>query len=126
VLEYRRPGSSYDAGRSSIGSGLPNAGLAVWHIVEDADLQKNLNPPAAADNWYRQGVLLERAYNTISPSKKELVDPWALYTAEDTDKYGPVQLNWSDGSQSGLQVYVQPSAFKAMKAMNLIVNVGCH
>jgi M6 family metalloprotease-like protein len=112
ILEYRRPGSSYDAGRAANGGGLPNAGLAVWHIVEDAAAQKLLNPPAAANNWYRQGVLLERA-NGGSP----IDDSKALFGTANT----PLFLNWSDGSSTGFKVVLQSGTSAAPDSVSLTI-----
>jgi M6 family metalloprotease-like protein len=102
ILEYRSPGTSYDAGRGNVGGGFPlsqfntaNAGLAVWHIVEDEGLQKKLSPPKEANNWYRKGVLLVRA-----DGRSTLDDSRALFTT----RTSPLVLRWSDNSVAGFNV----------------------
>ena len=67
--------------------GLPEAGLDLWHVVEDEASQEKLGLPAGANNWYRRGVLLRRS-NGGSP----LDDNEALYTAAQTNIF----LTWSD------------------------------
>jgi M6 family metalloprotease-like protein len=97
ILEYRRPGTSYDNGRPyGGGSGLPNAGVAMWHIIENPTLQAKMNPPAGADNYYRKGVLMVRAAGGVTTSGASLIfnDESALGTTYNM----PAYLYWSDGS----------------------------
>lgn len=101
VLEYRRPGTSYDAGRASgAAAGLPAAGLAIWQIIENPSFRER-NVLAGAANFYEKGVRLVRA----DPSTP-LKDGKALFTASS----GTIYLKWSDGSDTGFQILVQPDA----------------
>jgi hypothetical protein len=102
ILEYRRPGTSYDAGRGNAGGGLPNAGLALWHIVEDDASQKKLGPPSSADNWYRKGVRLVRRNGSI-PFQNEQ----ALYSATNSTLF---LQHWSDQSPSGFTMRLLDAA----------------
>jgi M6 family metalloprotease-like protein len=96
ILEYRRPGVSYDAGRGAAGGGLPNAGLAVWHVIEDSGRQQILKPqPPSVWNFYRRGVLLIRANGG-----KPVNDKVALFMNRNTN----LPLTWSDGSRVSLAV----------------------
>jgi hypothetical protein len=70
---------------------LPNAGLAIWHVVEDSSLQKKLSPPSGADNWYRKGVLLVRANGGMP-----LDDSQALFTKANV----ATGLVWTNGSSA--------------------------
>lgn len=92
ILEYRRPGSSYDVGRGTDGGGgfLP-AGLAVWHVIEDQGLRQRIGLPQTADNWYRQGIRLIRA---DGGTPLPVNDQQALFAKKNTR----LSLTWSDGS----------------------------
>jgi M6 family metalloprotease-like protein len=56
IIENRFRGSSYDNGRPGAGGGLPNDGIAIWHIIEDPALYPN-----PGGEWGREGIRLIRA-----------------------------------------------------------------
>jgi M6 family metalloprotease-like protein len=130
IVEYRFRGSSYDAGRNSIGAGhgLSNDGIAIWHIIEDPALYQTVQlPPKHDGGWGRQGIRLIRADGGVpSGYSVELVggipipiplppnDDHALFANQfdfvsDTGasrggNASPVRPRWFDGSETGFEV----------------------
>jgi M6 family metalloprotease-like protein len=90
IVENRWPGSSYE-------QGLPDQGLAIWHIDENY---------AGQDGWGRQTIHLERAQG-MAPA-----DAWAsLWDGADplgsynfTPGSSPANSRWQDGSSSSIGV----------------------
>jgi M6 family metalloprotease-like protein len=102
LLENRWRNRSYDAGAGGAGAGIPQDGLAVWHILEDPALYPRVNAPANTPlDWARRGVRLIRA-NGGTPFD----DSHALFGLSMTlsDSTSPANLRWLDGSPSGFEV----------------------
>ncbi|MGH9938890.1 MAG: hypothetical protein ACREAM_21830, partial [Blastocatellia bacterium] len=119
---------SYDAGRGGAGGGLPNDGIAIWHILEDPALFKHSPAPISGEGeWGRRGIRMIRADGGV-PNGQEcrLVGPIQvcrplpaddakalLNTAGDfisdkdargNGKSSPARLRWIDGSATGFEV----------------------
>jgi M6 family metalloprotease-like protein len=81
-------------------TGLPDAGLAIWHVIEDATVYGNLQAPSgvpaadwdsvASTDWGRRAIRLIRA----DPSRP-LNDAHALWHGPD---HSVVDLKWANGS----------------------------
>jgi immune inhibitor A len=101
IVENRWPGTSFD-------QGLPGAGLAIWHIIED---------PSLATDWGRRAVSLRRA-NGGAP----VDDAMALFNgsspalAYDLDDDSALQnLRFRNNRRSGIRIAAIPAAGKSMK-----------
>lgn len=116
---------SYDAGRGGVGEGLPNDGIAIWHVIEDPKLLE-LSKPPVADNWGRRGIRLVRAdggvpgqscrqvggipicmYLPADDSKALLSNPGDFISGAAARRNGqssPARLRWIDGSSAGFRV----------------------
>ncbi|MGD2114982.1 MAG: hypothetical protein PVG07_08015, partial [Acidobacteriota bacterium] len=116
LLENRWAGHSYDAGPPGKAAALPDQGLAIWHVIEDRELSKNLHDKTGVDmnklpcvwnDWARRGIRL------IRPVRGSASDREALWDGEDPrtgydispfyDSGHPerVILRWADGVPSG-------------------------
>ncbi|MBN1996740.1 T9SS type A sorting domain-containing protein [candidate division KSB1 bacterium] len=102
IVENRHPGLNYD-------SALPDAGLAVWHIIENADIYKNLPAPSGvsvsdwatigANDWGRRAIRMIRpVYGPPFNNAK------ALWDGSDPETGYDLYLDWADGSPSGFAI----------------------
>ncbi|MFQ5887763.1 MAG: CARDB domain-containing protein [Candidatus Hydrothermarchaeales archaeon] len=111
IVENRWPGNSYD-------KGLPDQGLAVWHIIEDPKIYEKINEPYTEPwDWGRRAISLRRVNGG-----KPLSDSQALWDGSDpktgydlSDTSSPSNLKWQNGQPSGLSIKQIPSASPAMK-----------
>jgi hypothetical protein len=102
LVENRWRGSSYDAGLPRAGGGLPQDGLAVWHVIEDPALWKQVESGASQRDWGRRGLrLIRRNGGTPRDDSKALL---AAPGDGIDDRTGPARLVWLDGSRSGFSV----------------------
>lgn len=103
LVENRWRAGSYDAGVPGSGDGIPQDGLAVWHIVEDPALfAKAPAPTGGPDDWGRRGLRMIRR-NGGTP----VDDANALVAREGDgldDTTGPARLVWLDGTRSGFSI----------------------
>ncbi len=112
IVENRQPGLAYD-------SNLPDAGLAVWHIMEDPAVYGNLPTPTgvnAADwasinpgDWGRRAIRMIRPiYGPPFDNRTALwdgSDPATGYDLLSTDSNpNHVTLKWADGTPSGFAI----------------------
>lgn len=119
---------SYDAGRGGSGGGLPNDGIAVWHILEDPALFKYSPAPISDEGeWGRRGIRMIRADGGVPNGQDcRLLGPIQvcrplpaddakalLNTAGDfisdidargNGKSSPARMRWIDGSATGFEV----------------------
>ncbi len=103
LLENRWRGATYDRGRSGAGGGLPNSGLAIWHIIEDPALLPLSNPPIGGPGeWGRRGIRLVRANGGVPEDDAQALFRTAGVTVGDDTS--PAHLRWIDGSPSGFTV----------------------
>jgi M6 family metalloprotease-like protein len=118
IIENRWRGTSYDAGRGAE-PGVPNDGLAVWHVVEDPALYAKMSPaPPNTDaaEWGRRGIRLIRADGgapggcvTVGPAcvPNPADDAKALFRSYGATVSGgtsPASLRWLDGTSAGFEV----------------------
>jgi M6 family metalloprotease-like protein len=103
VIENRWRGSSYDAGRSGAGGGLPNSGIAIWHILENPALLLLSTPPTGGPGeWGRRGIRLVRANGGVpQDDANALFRTVGATVGPDTT---PAKLRWIDGSSSRFTV----------------------
>lgn len=103
LIENRTRGTSYDAGRGGAGGGLPNNGIAIWHILENPALLPLSKPPLGdPGEWGRRGIRLVRA-NGGTP----VDDAKALFRTSGVmvgPSSTPAKLRWIDGSSSHFTV----------------------
>lgn len=105
LIENRWGGTTYDRI-------LPDAGLAVWHVMEEYCLsgQGWMEPPPniPPDDWGRQGLGgIRRAVRLIRPDQASDEDTRALWddgwydllSEDDDPKHA--ELRWADGTPSG-------------------------
>jgi len=105
LIENRWGGTTYDRI-------LPDAGLAVWHVMEESCLsgQGWMEPPPniPPDDWGRQGLGgIRRAVRLIRPDPTYDEDTRALWddgwydllSEDDDPKHA--ELRWADGTPSG-------------------------
>jgi M6 family metalloprotease-like protein len=113
LLENRWRGSTYDLGRGGAGGGLPNSGLAIWHIIEDPALLTLSTPPIGAPGeWGRRGIRLVRANGGVpEDDAKALFRVAGATVGDDTS---PARLRWIDGSPSGFTVTLLSDAGSAV------------
>jgi M6 family metalloprotease-like protein len=112
IVENRCPNLNYD-------SNLPDQGLAVWHIIEDPDIYKNLSAPAGvnaadwasigANDWGRRVIRMIRpVYGPPFNNSKALWDGSDPETGYDllSDDPDPshATLKWADGTPSGFAI----------------------
>lgn len=101
LIEYRRPTGTYDEGVASLCSGVSQAGLAVWHIVEDPALLARARLPdgVSPGEWGRGGIRLIRANGgtPIDDANALFTTPGAVLSDDST----PARLRWADGSATG-------------------------
>lgn len=88
IVENRWPGGSYEAG-------LPDKGLAIWHINE-----RYQNNP---DNWGRKTIQLVWAGPPGDESR-------ALWDGNDPQTPTSTYLNWANGYYSGIGLFSIPPA----------------
>lgn len=116
LLENRWRGTSYDAGGPKIGAGIPMDGLAVWHVIDDPTIfneVKPFPPTGVLGEWGRLGVRLIRANGSVPVD-----DAAALFAQKDmliSDLTWPANLQWLDGSPSGLSIKLLTNAAPVMK-----------
>ncbi len=102
IVENRHPGLNYD-------SKLPDSGLAVWHIIEDPDIYKNLPAPAGvkasdwstigANDWGRRVIRMVRpVYGPPFDNSK------ALWDGSDPATGYDLYPDWADGTPSGFAI----------------------
>jgi len=127
IVENRQPGlpNAYD-------SSLPDAGLAVWHIMENPDVYQNLPAPVGVDpadwagigagDWGRRAIRMIRpVYGPPFDNTKALwdgSDPLTGYNlvSDDPDpSHG--KLVWHDGTPSGFGVKKISAAGQYMEAL---------
>jgi|GEM_PF-1905559 len=116
LLENRWSGQSYDAGPSGRAAPLPDQGLAIWHVIEDRELSKNLYDKTGVDmkklpcvwsDWARRGIRLVRPVRGSADDREALwdgKDPRTGYDISPFDDPGHpdrVILRWADGVPSG-------------------------
>ena len=112
IVENRCPNLNYD-------TNLPDQGLAVWHIMEDPDIYKNLPAPAGvnagdwstigANDWGRRVIRMIRpVYGPPFDNTKALWDGSDPATGYDllSDDANPnhATLKWADGTPSGFAI----------------------
>lgn len=112
IIENRQPGMGYD-------SDLPDAGLAIWHIMEDANVYENLTAPAgvdpgnwatiAAGDWGRRAIRMIRpVYGPPFNNNLALwdgADPATGYDLLSVDvNPNHATLKWADGTPSGFSI----------------------
>lgn len=105
IVENRWRGTSYDAGIVRVGVGIPQDGLAVWHVAEDPkvfDRALQLPPTGAEGDWGRRGIRL------IRKNGGGLYDDARALIGREGDKIedrdGPAKLVWLDGVPSGFSI----------------------
>jgi len=112
IIENRQPGLAYD-------SSLPDAGLGIWHIMENPDVYENLPTPVGvpASDWATIGAgdygrrsvrMLRPVYGPPFNNNTALwdgSDPLTGYNllSDDPDP-NHVSLKWFDGTPSGFAV----------------------
>ncbi len=116
LLENRWAGNSYDAGPSGRATPIPDQGLAIWHVIEDRELSKNLYDKTGVDmkhlpcvwsDWGRRGIRLIRPVRGSASDREALWDGKDPRTGYDISPfYDPghpdrVILRWADGVPSG-------------------------
>jgi hypothetical protein len=70
LIENRWRGTSYDAGGSKIGAGIPMDGIAIWHVIENPavfDAVFPFPPTGVKGEWGRLGIRL-RSMSENSPT----------------------------------------------------------
>ncbi|MBN2357320.1 T9SS type A sorting domain-containing protein [candidate division KSB1 bacterium] len=102
ILENRQPNLVYD-------SNLPDQGMAIWHIMEDTDIYKNLPAPTGVDpaNWATIGPddWGRRVIRMIRPVYGPPFDNTkALWDGSDPVTGYDVALDWHDGTPSGFVI----------------------
>jgi hypothetical protein len=105
LVENRWRAGSYDAGIAHVGVGLPQDGLAVWHVIEDPkafDTALQLPPTGGEGDWGRRGLRLIRRNGGL------LYDDGRALIAKQgdgiDDRKGDARLVWLDGTPSGFSV----------------------
>lgn len=120
IIENRRQ-SSYD-------QSLPSEGLAVWHIIEDAQVHDTLPVPHGVDaqrwndpafkGWARRGIRMIRPIYG-PPINWSLWDGARRATGYDLLSSDPdpdhATLRWSDGTSSGFGITGIPAASSSMR-----------
>lgn len=116
LLENRWAGQSYDAGLSGKAAPLPDQGLAIWHVIEDRELSKNLYDKTGVDmkqlscvwsDWARRGIRLTRPVRGSASNGEALWDGKDPRTGYDISPFHDpghperVILRWADGVPSG-------------------------
>lgn len=116
LLENRWAGQSYDAGPSGKATPIPDQGLAIWHVIEDRELSKNLHDKAGVDmtqlpcvwsDWARRGIRLIRPVRGSASDREALWDGkdprtgYAISPFHDPGHPDRVILRWADGVPSG-------------------------
>jgi len=112
IIENRYPNLEYD-------SNLPDKGLAVWHIMEDPDIYKNLIAPSGvnpgdwatigANDWGRRVIRMIRPVSGPPFDNSKALwdgsDPATGYDllSEDADP-NHATLKWADGTPSGFAI----------------------
>ncbi|MBC8180597.1 T9SS type A sorting domain-containing protein [candidate division KSB1 bacterium] len=102
IVENRCPNLKYD-------SNLPDKGLAVWHIMEEPDIYKNLPAPAGvnpgdwatigANDWGRRVIRMIRPlYGPPFDNSK------ALWDGSDPATGYDVELSWHDGTPANIAI----------------------
>jgi len=103
LLENRWRGSSYDAGRPPLSSGIPADGLAIWHIIEDPARLVFSNPPLGAPGeWGRRGIRLVRRNGGVPEDDTRALFSLAGQTISSATS--PARLRWADGSATGFTI----------------------
>ena len=112
IIENRQPGLAYD-------SDLPDAGLAIWHVMEEAHVYENLAAPAGvsaanwatigAGDWGRRAIRMIRpVYGPPFDNRFALWDGADALTGYDllsTDANpNHATLKWADGTPSGFSI----------------------
>jgi hypothetical protein len=124
IIENRWPDDTYD-------KKLPDAGLAVWHIIENLNRYEKLaKPPQVTpemwksitnpDDWGRSCVRLIRAVTLPNiDDRKVLFDssqPETGYDLLDRDENPTYStLTWADGTPSGFSLLQIPKAGPVMR-----------
>jgi M6 family metalloprotease-like protein len=101
LLENRWRGTSYDAGGSDIGSGIPADGLAIWHVIEDPALF-NAVISGCLDQWGRTGIRMIRANGGVTFDDKKAL--FSTPGAVISDVTNPANLRWLDDKPSGIRI----------------------
>ncbi|HPN34574.1 MAG TPA: M6 family metalloprotease domain-containing protein [bacterium] len=125
IVENRQPDIAYD-------SDLPDAGLAVWHIIEDAAVYGSLGAPAGvsagdwatigATDWGRRAIRMIRpVYGPPFNNALALwdgADPATGYDLLSTDPDAShATLKWADGSPSGFNIKEISASGQEMSAL---------
>jgi M6 family metalloprotease-like protein len=105
LVENRWRAGSYDAGIVRVGVGLPQDGLAVWHVIEDPkafDTALQLPPTGGEGDWGRRGIrLIRRNGGMLYDDGRALLD----HPGDSIDdRKGSARLVWLDGTPSGFSV----------------------
>jgi M6 family metalloprotease-like protein len=112
IVENRQPGLAYD-------TNLPDAGLAIWHIIEEPNMYEKLAAPVgvssgdwatvSTDDWGRRAIRMIRpVYGP--PFNNQLAlwdgsDPITGYDLLSTDPNpNHATLKWADGTPSGFSI----------------------
>jgi M6 family metalloprotease-like protein len=106
LLENRWRGASYDAGAGPAGAGLPQDGLAVWHVIEDPAVFARHGTAGRPGEWGRRGIRLVRA-NGGTP----IDDGNALFAHAGS----AVPLRWADGTPAPFELTVLTDAGPTMR-----------
>ena len=126
IVENRFPTGNYDMN-------LPDRGLGVWHIIEDASIYTAHippvppNPPASShqerwaekwglianNDWGRRGIRMIRpVWDTLRPSQSlwDGADPATGYDLLPDAAPPHASLRWADGSPSGFALrHISPA-----------------
>ncbi|HNR69359.1 MAG TPA: FlgD immunoglobulin-like domain containing protein [bacterium] len=112
MVENRQPNLAYD-------TNLPDAGLAVWHIIEDPNIYENLAAPAGVTagewatinpkDWGRRAIRMIRpVYGPPFNNAQALwdgSDPQTGYDLLSVDANpSHATLKWADGTPSGFNI----------------------
>jgi len=120
IIENRWKGSSYD-------QYLPYSGLAIWHIIENAQIFNNLPTPPNVNSqnwndpkwkgWSRRGIRMIRPIYG-PPINWSLWDGSNPQTGYDLLSNDPdpnhVSLKWADGTPSGFSILSIPPSSSEM------------
>lgn len=123
VLENRWRGSSYDAGGTGIGPGIPADGLAIWHVIEDPAVFNTVDPRppnGAPDEWGRLGIRLVRADGATSENDAKAL--FAVNGSVVSDVSQPAHLRWLHDRPSGIRVKLLSGVGKTMQ---LEIGISC-
>jgi M6 family metalloprotease-like protein len=125
IIENRQPDLAYD-------THLPDAGLAIWHIIEDPTVYENLSAPngVSATNWatIAKGDWGRRAIRMLRPvygppfnnalALWNGADPATGYDLLSLDPDpSHITLKWADGTPSGFNIKEISAAGQHMTAL---------